>query len=110
VDKLLPGGKGDGAMIVTNPNSIPLTLTSAKATTADGASIFVTSGDPVACLTTNITFNQAAVDAFIGTRKPLVANGDTTLVAPDAFSLSASAPTQYQGMNFYVKLNFNATT
>lgn len=86
----LPGGDCDAAVKITNSNAVPLTIT----TIADGGTPTQFTGS---CLASNLTVNAGAVTG--GVTVPANAS-NAPVVIPNAYHLSATAPSTCQGDTF----------
>jgi hypothetical protein len=97
---LLPGGSGDAALRVNNPNSFAVTLvsvTGAGPITAD-------SGHP-GCTTTGVTFDDQT-----GLSISVAPGGPTQLHLPASVSMSAASSAGCQGATFSIPVTIQART
>jgi hypothetical protein len=102
---LFPGGTGDVALRVVNPNQA-MTLTG-----VDFSSATVTGAGGIgSCSTTGVTISQSVVDTWLADGQPLP-NGTTSFDIPDAASMSNAADSGCQGATFTITpVSLSATT
>lgn len=94
---LHPGGTGDVALEVTNPNNFAVTLVSV----VGAGTITADSGHPT-CTTTGVTFtNQTTLSASIS------ANNTATIDLPGAASMSTASSAGCQGATFSIPVTIS---
>jgi hypothetical protein len=95
---LYPGGSGALELSVTNPNTLPLVITSVS---ANGA---ITSDDGL-CAGTNVTFTGVT-----GLSTALPVGGPTAVSLPGAVTMVVNADNACQGATFTIPVTVNAET
>jgi hypothetical protein len=100
---LVPGGSGDFAITVSNPNAYPVSVT---AVTLNGAP--VGSGGIGTCTTTGVTISQAAIDATLPFTVP--AGGTHTDVVASGASMDNTSSNGCQGATFTVPVTLSGAS
>jgi hypothetical protein len=103
---LYPGGQGDVALTVDNPNSVHVKIGSLSLSTGQGTAGYAVDGGHAGCATSALSFttqtNAGAgwtVPAKVGST-----DGSLSIDLPNAVALSASAANACQGASFTVYL------
>jgi hypothetical protein len=100
---LVPGGSGDFAITVSNPNAYPVSVT---AVTLNGAA--VGSGGIGACTTTGVTISQSAIDATLPFTVP--AGSTHTDVVASGASMGNTSSNGCQGATFTVPVTLSGAS
>lgn len=95
--RLVPGGRADVAVVVTNPNPFAVTVVSAS-----GGDVTVDDGHP-ACTPSSVTFTSPGVLSVT-----IPAGTTQALAFPNAAAMDASAPNNCQGASFSIPLTLTA--
>jgi|SRR5581483_920803 len=97
----VPGGTCDLAVKITNPNSVPLTITSV----APNGNSSNPAGTP-GCVTSSFVTAQTLSGLSIA----VPAGTTDNVIIPDAVKLDAAAPTACQGTTWTVPITANVST
>jgi len=97
---LLPGGTGDVALQVTNPNSFAVTLVSVT-----GSGPITADGGHAGCTTTGVTFTDQT-----GLTINIPASGTTQVDLPSAAAMSTASSAGCQGATFSIPVTIAVHT
>jgi hypothetical protein len=103
VNTLVPGGTGDFAVTVSNPNAYPVSV---SAVTLNGS--VTGSGGTGTCTTTGVTISQAAINATVPFTVP--AHSTHTDVVANGASMSNASDDGCQGATFTVPVTLTGTS
>ena len=103
VNTLVPGGTGDFAITVSNPNAYPVSV---SAVTLNGS--VTGTGGTGTCTTTGVTISQSAIDATVPFTVP--AGGTYTDVVANGASMTNASDDGCQGATFQVPVTLTGTS